>query len=423
MKSNRNHITVFEHQSIKLDQEFPNNGKFDTDVLQACQRFYGEKGIPYFDLIHNGIRFKEFVGVIQVGNTLIEVLPKADKKKPSLGDEFKWQKILLGMLKAVHGFDVQTPTSSNLSLKSNTILDLYFELFIKEVEFLLHVGLIKKYRKVNGNVNALKGSLEFGKHIQYNLVHQERFFVKHTVYDVSHTLHYILYKTLHLLKLINTNSRLHSRIGALLLHFPEMPDIKVSEALFNNIIMNRKSQRYQKAMQISRLLLLHYHPDLSKGRNHVLALMFDMNELWEQFVAVCLKKENGFKVHTQKRKYFWSPSKGPRRTIRPDILIEVDKTHYVLDTKWKLLTDNRPSVEDIRQMYAYHHYFKAEKVALVYPGELEGISGKYVEVDQSQESSNECSLIFLPVGDDVKQWQWKIRERMIEWIKLKEKWT
>ncbi|PRY84872.1 McrC family protein [Mongoliibacter ruber] len=416
MNSLRNHITVFEHQSIKLDQEFPNNGKFDTDVLKSCQRFYGEKGIPYFDLIHNGIRFKEFVGVIQVGNTLIEVLPKADKKKPSLGDEFKWQRILLGMLKAVHGFDVQTPSSSSLNLKSNTILDLYFELFIIEVEYLLHSGLIKKYRKVNGNVNALKGSLQFGKHIQYNLVHQERFFVKHTVYDVSHTLHYILYKTLHLLKLLNTNSRLHSRIGALLLHFPEMPDIKISEATFEKIILDRKTQRYQKAMQISRLLLLHYHPDLSKGRNHVLALMFDMNELWEQFVAVSLRKQKGFKVHTQRRKYFWSPSKGPRRTIRPDILIEANDGNYVLDTKWKLLTDNRPSVEDIRQMYAYHHYFEAEKVALVYPGELEDISGKYVEINQSKDSSIECSLIFLPVGEDVKKWQEGIIDRIGEWV-------
>ncbi|WP_194775550.1 McrC family protein [Pararhodonellum marinum] len=417
MNTARNYITVFEHQSIKLDQEFPNNGKFDVDVLVACQRFYGEKGIPYFDLIHNGIRFKEFVGVIQVGNTLIEVLPKSDKPgKVTLLETAKWQKILLGMLKAVNGFDVQTPSSSNLSLKSNTILDMYFELFIKEVEFLLHAGLIKKYRKVKGNVNALKGSLQFGKHIQYNLVHQERFFVKHTVYDVSHTLHYILYKTLRLLKLINTNSALHSRIGALLLHFPEMPDIKVSESFFEKIILNRKSQSYQKAFQISRLLLLHYHPDLSKGRNHVLALMFDMNELWEQFVAISLRKQKGFKVHTQKRKYFWSPSTGPRRTIRPDILIEVGKSKYVLDTKWKLLSDNRPSVKDIRQMYAYHHYFEAEKVALVYPGELNGISGKYVEIDQSKDSSIECSLIFLPVGEDVKKWQDGIGERFFVWV-------
>lgn len=124
MEKGRNHITVFEHQSIKLGQEFP-NGKFDPDALLACQRFYGEAGVPYYDLIHNGIRFKEFVGVIQIGNTVIEVLPKADKKEGKDSDTSKWQLILIGMLKAVHGFDVQAPSSSNLSLKSNTILVIY----------------------------------------------------------------------------------------------------------------------------------------------------------------------------------------------------------------------------------------------------------------------------------------------------------
>lgn len=415
MEKGRNHITVFEHQSIKLGQEFP-NGKFDLDVLLACQRFYGEAGVPYYDLIHNGIRFKEFVGVIQVGNTVIEVLPKADKKEGKDSDTSKWQLILVGMLKAVHGFEVQAPSSSNLSLKSNTILDLYFELFIREIEFLLHTGLVKKYGKVNGNVNALKGSLQFGKHIQNNLIHQERFFVKHTIYDVQHLLHYIIYKTLRLLKLINTNTNLHSRIGALLLHFPEMPDIRIAESLFEKIILDRKTFRYQKALKIAKLLLLRYHPDLNNGQNHVLALMFDMNKLWEQFVAMSLRRQPGFKVFTQKSKKFWNPKDGQRKTIRPDILIEVNSKNYVLDTKWKLLTDNRPSVEDIRQMYAYHHYFTAEKVALVYPGDLSGVSGNYVEIDQSKDSIMECSLIFLPVGDNAKKWQQEIGSSFNKWI-------
>ncbi len=141
-----------------------------------------------------------------------------------------------------------------------------------------------------------------------------------------------------------------------------------------------------------------------------------MNERSEQFVAVSLRKQKGLKVSTQKRKYFWNPAEGQRQTIRPDILIEANDTHYVLDTKWKLLTDNRPSVEDIRQMYAYHHYFKAKKVALVYPGELIGISGKYVEIDQKKDSSMECALIFLPVGEDIQQWQQNIGKRVEEWF-------
>ncbi|MBK8111364.1 MAG: hypothetical protein IPK46_14080 [Saprospiraceae bacterium] len=201
---------------------------------------------------------------------------------------------------------------SKPNIRPNNILDLYFEMFIKEVEYLLHNGLIKQYRKKEGNVTALKGNLLFGKHIQQNVVHQERFYVRHTSYDVLHTLHFILYKTIRLLQKINTNAELHSKIGALLLHFPEMPDIKVNPATFEQLVFNRKNQSYKKAIGIAKLLLLQYHPDISKGKNDVLALMFDMNLLWEQFVYITLRKANRFGRGVSGAPEFWESVSGAK---------------------------------------------------------------------------------------------------------------
>ncbi len=181
-------IRVFEHQTIKLNQDI-DGVTFDETSLKALQKHYGsDKGVPYYSLTNNGVKFNEFVGVIQVGKTVIEVLPKADKTTD--GDtETKnyWQGLLVKMLSAVGLFDIQSTSDSSLKLKSNSILDLYFILFIKEVEYLLHSGLAKQYRKKEGNVTALKGSIQFAKHIQQNLTHQERFYVRHTTYDVEPT--------------------------------------------------------------------------------------------------------------------------------------------------------------------------------------------------------------------------------------------
>jgi 5-methylcytosine-specific restriction enzyme subunit McrC len=405
-------ITVFEHQAIKLNQVI-DKIEFDERTLLALQKYYGEEGIPYFSLIHNGIRFNEYVGVIQVGNTLIEILPKADKNANSLEDKSKWRNILIKMMLASGIFEIHAPSSSALRIKNNNILDLYFTLFINEVEYLLHNGLVKRYRNKTGNVTALKGSLQFSKHIQHNLTHQERFYVRYTTFDSEHTLHKILYKTILLLKQINTNGFLHSRIGALLLNFPEMPDIKIAENIFANIIFNRKTEPYKKAIEIARLLLLQYHPDVQEGKNNVLALMFDMNKLWEKFIYATLRKHKNYSatVIAQNSKYFWQSESGKRSSIKPDIIINKDQENcVVLDTKWKNLNGFNPSPEDLRQMYVYHEYFKAERTALVYPG-YDKINNGTFELSKKQ-----CSVISINVEPDIQQWQLNIYNCIDRWM-------
>lgn len=418
MKSKPQHIRVFEHEIIKLNQKFEEDVIFGQTQLDAFVHFY-DKGVPYFNLMRNGIRFNEYVGAIQIGNTLIEVLPKPDKRKVDKDDKIKWSQILINMLRVVHGFEVKAPSSSNLKIKNNSVLDLYFELFVKEVEYLLHRGLVKKYRKTQDNLTALKGRLLFSKQISKNLVHQERFYTEFTTYDAEHVLHIIIYQTLLVLKKINHNPSLNSNINALLLNFPEMPNQKITAATFDKIIFNRKTLSYQKALDIAKLILLQYHPDLSKGKNDVLALMFDMNFLWEKFVLVSLQKNKKIKVRGQNSRYFWQPHGGNRRSIRPDITIHYNNQNYVIDTKWKLV-DNKPSMEDIRQMYAYHHYFEADKVALLYPGINNYTLGNFVNIDDNRTHSDlECGLMFSQHHDSVKEWQKDIVQLVLNWTEDK----
>ena len=421
MQVNRKHITVFEHQKIKLNQKI-DGVTFDESILKALQNYFGEKGVPYFTLIHNGVKFTEFVGVIQVNDTVIEVLPKADNHFSGLDEKKKWRDILIDMIFTVGIFDIHAPSSSYLKIKSNSIMDLYFELFINETEYLLHNGLVKQYRKTEGNVNALKGNLKFNQHIQQNLTHQERFFVRHTTYDVEHRLHVILYKAIRLLKQINTNAKLHSRLGALFLNFPEMPDMSVTETTFEKLVFDRKTQSYKNAIEIARLLLLRYHPDVSRGKNYVLALMFDMNRLWEQFVYVSLRKQKSSNITltAQTSKYFWKPQRGKRSSIRPDIVINKNKENcIVLDTKWKNLKGYNPAVEDLRQMYVYHQYYRARKVALVYPGEHSNKSGGYFLDPVSEDRTEmECSVISVSVNMNVKSWQKQIADSFSNYLEI-----
>ena len=395
-------ITIFEHQPIKVGQVFKTEQskvKFTDEHLKLLERYRGDiedEFFPYYSLIHNGVKFKSYVGAISVGGLQIEVLPKTDI---STENKDRWRKRLLTMLKAVYKLHAHSPTDANQSLKSSPILDVFLQRFVDEAETLLHAGLIKTYRKETGNRNALKGKMLMNKQITKNIVHKERFYVNYTTYDRNHLFNRILYKTLQMIPDVTSNTFIANRARTLRFEFPELNDVIVTDALFSNIHFDRKSEVYRDAIKIAKLILLNYMPDRLNPHNSVLALMFDMNRLWEEYVYVMLRRRlDSYEVSAQRSKSFWE-----NKTIRPDIVIsskgKKGKPLLVIDTKWKCPKDNRPSDADLKQMYVYHKYWNVNNTVLLYPdtNNREKISGIFHEPDGN--SNLCCQMIFVPIHD------------------------
>jgi 5-methylcytosine-specific restriction enzyme subunit McrC len=139
---------------LRMDDEV-DGVVFTKDHLKILQDYFGN-GSPYYSLIHKGVKFNEHVGVLQAGSITIEVLPKTDKSEDN---KAYWHGFLIDMLRTVGFLDVHETGYSSLRTKSNSILELYIELFLKEIRYLLQTGLIKKYRKQEENAFALKGKL------------------------------------------------------------------------------------------------------------------------------------------------------------------------------------------------------------------------------------------------------------------------
>lgn len=416
MQSESHALSVFEHQALYTNHR---EQRLSDGQLASLQRFHSAGGSAYYSLLHNGVKFSEYVGALQVGGTVIEILPKAGKSS----DVNMWRRVLISMLRASEILDLHAPTSSDQALIANSVLDLYFELFANQIEYLLRRGLIKKYRKAEGNVPFLKGTLMFSKHITKNLVHQERFYTRYSTYDVEHDVHAILYKALTTVHRVNRRAHLSGKLGALLLAFPQMYDFKITEDSFKRIPMNRKTMPYKAALDIARLILLNYHPDLRPGADHVLALMFDMNHLWERFVYLSLKRygRSFSQVKAQQRKKFWKPESGYSSSMVPDIVIDRYGSRIVLDTKWKNLSGN-PSPDDLRQMFVYLHYYQAKQAALVYPGASDsGTRGAYYSYDSSDIQSlggRNCGIIKVAAptnADKIVEWQKSISRHIEQW--------
>lgn len=432
-------IYKFEHEFLAVEED-----GFSEHHFQLLAKYLEKQKKSYlFETSYRknkiGIKFNSYVGVITVKDLTIYVLPKADKDaKEETENEKLWQDRLTFMLLQVYKLKVQTTSPANLQWRPNVLLNIFLKKFLDEVAVLLNRGLIKTYRKTDGNRTALKGKLLFNKQIAYNCVHQERFYVRYTTYDYNHILNRIIRQALLAICDITNSSDIKGRATSTLFNFPELDEIAVTPELFSRLIFDRKSEDYRNVIKLAEMILLNYSPDLHHGNNHVWTLMFDMNKLWEEFVYVTLKRKlTGCTVMAQKQKTLWE-SDNNRKTVRADIVVKNnDGKIFVLDTKWKMPRyDGKivPSDADLHQMYVYLDVYgdnstgeetgKAQKVALLYPGKQSAVvEGKFVV--KPNNSVAQCDMLFLPVDkspaqDDGKaesqNWQDAMANHISTWL-------
>lgn len=382
------HIQVFEYQKLRYDD----SGAFRKHHFDAIVKFNELHQNKYFTIIHQGIRFGNYVGVIQIGGLTIEILPKADNNENA--DKNLWQNVLLNMLKICKKIQVESISETQLKKRYHSILDVYFELYLIEIERLVKKGLIKKYRKNQSNQKVLKGKLLFAQNIQQNVVHKERFYCEHQVYDKNHLLHQILYKGLLVLKTF-VNDSLKDKLNRLLFEFQDFDNINIQKKHFDKIIIDRKNNDYQKAIDIAKIIILNYSPSLNYGNENLLTLLFDMNALWEEYIFRILQKHKTeeIEVSFQNSDKFWE-----NKRIRPDIVLKTENETFVIDTKWKIIEANNPSDDDLKQMFVYNLHWKAEKTLLLYPktNQIDSNFGTF----HYDNLGKKCKLGFVNIFDD-----------------------
>lgn len=351
-----NFIQVFEHHKLKYDEhpDFKKN-HFDSMVL-----FNEKNHNKYFTIVHKGVLFNSYVGVIQIGGLTIEILPKADKSNSP--DKKTWQSILLNMLWVCKKVNVDNVSETNLKKRYNSILEVYFEMYLTEVEKLLKQGVIKKYRRVKENQFALKGKLLFAQNLQHNLTHKERFYCEHQVYDKDHLLHQIVHCGLQIVKNLVKGMQ-KDRVYRLLQEFEFCSKIKVTKEHFDKLVIGRKEAPYRQAIDIAKMIILNYSPSINAGQDNMLTLLFDMNVLWEEYIYRVLNKykPEGHTVSFQNKQRFWE-----HKVIKPDIVYTGDET-FVIDTKWKIVDNQYPSDDDLKQMFTYNLHWEAKRSILLYP--------------------------------------------------------
>jgi 5-methylcytosine-specific restriction enzyme subunit McrC len=213
------------------------------------------------------------------------------------------------------------------------------------------------------------------------------------------------------------------RVNRLLLEFPELPDIKADHATFNNLVFDRKTNHYREAIEIAAMLLLNYRPDIVGGRNHVLAILFDMNKLWEEYIYRQLRKAlpmNWEMVYQNGNKLWELCDSSRERRVRPDIVLrDENEDAIIIDTKWKMPEDDIPDDCDPKQMFVYNEYWGAKHSVLLYPRSKnihtpEYFKGRFVDKPLGRSAHN-CGIMKVSVlGRNDDQLNRKVGKEIFE---------
>ncbi|WP_066224988.1 McrC family protein [Formosa haliotis] len=390
-------ISVFEHQRLYVGEQGFN--QVHLDALLKLNEYHDGN---YFEPIAKGIKFNQYVGVIQIDGLTIEIHPKADKND----EDFKWKGVLLKMLQACGKIKVESTGAAHVKRQHLNLLEIYFELYLREIDYLIRNGIVKQYRKETANTKALKGKLEFAGHISKNLVHKERFFTTHQVYDANHLIHQVLLKALSIVDNFTKGTRLSDLCKRALLNFPNVSIKNITIQNLNSIKLTRKTIGYTDGLELARLIILNYSPDISSGKEKMLSLLFDMNALWEEYIFKQLQKHcvgTNIEVSEQESKSFWG-----NNSLRPDIALKYNDKTFIIDTKWKRPNNNAASVNDLRQMYTYCRFWNAEKALLLYPGNESNYEYQkfntddycFIENEPLYKLKHECKMGFVSVVDE-----------------------
>lgn len=408
-------LQIFEHETIQVGQNGLNNTHFKSLV-----QFNEQHSNKYFTVGYNKITFSQYVGVLQVGRLLIEILPKADRQN----NKEQWRSVLLYILRKCGYLKLEHISYAHLKLNTLSLIELFFYTFIAEVEYLARTGLVKKYKRVSGTTTALKGRIVFPKQIPQQLIHKELFYTNYSFYSGDNIYNRILKRALKIIENTARSPKLISETKKLQLYFENVRSVDIKRSTFKKLGYDRKTETYRKAMGLAELIILNYSPGIRSGAHSVLSFLFDMNRLFEKYIYYEIKKAEplfeNVNIDGQVSKRFWN-----NKNIKPDIVI-TDKSEnnkrVIVDTKWKLLDAISPSAEDLQQMFIYNIHFGSGKSVLLYPGSYDYLSKSisYKKSDACPSYEHACELFFINLLDDTGKIKKNIGHELLSGIMEKQ---
>lgn len=302
---------------------------------------------PYFTTTIDGnVKSKNYCGIINFNNQDYFLLPKISKDNEQNLDIFTYM--------FIYAYDLNVKNediSSAKNLKTDNILEVFIQLFAKNLLKEFQKGIYKNYITKEENLRVLKGKYLINENLKYNF-NNSKIYCSYDEFSIDNGLNrFFLFAIKILLYYVKDKKLL--KICELVLDEVTHSHIDINSF---KISFNRLNSRYKKSFEFALMLLQKIVPTFSSGEKSF-AFLFDMNQLFEKFIGNIFKSiDKTTKLQTQKR--FGD------LLLKPDIIFQ----NTIIDTKYKIIKDkNDINTLDKYQLFVYGVNFGYKNTILLYP--------------------------------------------------------
>lgn len=391
-----NLITIFERQAVAYQAV---GLKVDDPFLATLEHLNITSGRELIRLERNKLRATQFVGVIQTGNTTIQILPKIDYDPNSdteaLIGSAAYERATTSAAQnflqlLVHARRVKLHNQSLAALNTHrgAWLEMLTRLFAVELLIQLQQGFHQDYVLQEDLLPYVRGRWNIGRQFSRQPNLHQGLDVSYHDYLPDTVLNRIFRLAINKLQYVTRDTQNRQMLADLESWFQP---VKLTDAFhpadLGQIHFSRLNERFFSAFQLAQLLLQGLTVQLLVGGQRAIAFVFDMDLLFQEYVAGFLQayrerilpedwrhlrielQGGAIKKHLVKPS---SPAEKPMFLLEPDILIGLPGLPaLIIDTKNKSLPPKqlyRAVAEgDAYQMLAYATEFCCPSVLLIYP--------------------------------------------------------
>ena len=407
-------------------------------ILRQWQRFDEQHalrtGDTVFDWHHlHFVKAKSYVGVVQIGDLQIEILPKIDNQSITgqEGAEFNQQNTrqnFLYMLSMACKLPLHERDLASQKIRSLPLWEALIRIFAGRLLVELRRGQQHAYMYREENLTCVRGRILIQHQLTRNPAQRHKIHVGFDEFSNDTPLNRILkagcVRLLAMTNLVETQQLL--REG--LLELADVGEQVVAPHDFDAVRFDRGSERFRELLEFCRLVFLGATPSPEVGSKTIFSLLFPMEKLFEEFVGGCLKKfaaDLGFRradLHLQSeanRRWLLRDLKNRGKfRLKPDVLINdnAGSPRLILDTKWKRPlsddadTKNGVQQGDMYQLYAYATRYKCRDNILLFPS-VAGVTPKSYIIEDTPQTR--LRVEFLDLSFDLR----RDHERLVAGIK------